>query len=209
MKKILLFDFDGTIADSFEHFVTIVNTLAEKHNFRKTSSEDLEALRSEGAKNVIKALQIPLYKIPFIAINMKQLQQEQIATIKPFTDLPEVLHQLKKNGYLLGILTSNGKENVELFLKNNNLDIFDYLSSDTSIFGKAKAIRNFLKQHNLQKEHVLYVGDEIRDIDACKKVAIEIIAVTWGFNSKKGLQANNPDHLIDSPSELLKVLNDV
>ena len=167
---------------------------------------ELEKLRSEDAKTLIKRLKIPLYKIPLLARDMKIMQQQQITQIKSFNGLPEVLHKLKSKGYLLGILTSNGKENVKLFIKNNNIDIFTFIYSDTSIFGKDKVIRNFLKQNAITKEQVYYIGDEIRDIQACQKVGIKIIAVSWGLNSKEGLAKYHPDFLIDKPVELLKLL---
>lgn len=187
MIKVLLFDFDGTIADSFASFIEIAGKLAKKHNFPPLPLEELEKFRAEDPRALIKQLKIPFYKIPLLAIDMKKMQQEYIPRIHPFAGLPEVLYELKKKGFTLGILTSNGKENVKQFLKNNNLYIFDYIHSDSSLFGKDKAIRNFLKQHTFSKEDVIYVGDEIRDIQACGKVGIKIMSVTWGFNSKQGL----------------------
>ncbi len=206
MSKILLFDFDGTIADSFDNFLEIINKLSIKYNLPALPPEELEKLRSEEAKAIIKRLKIPFYKIPFIANDMKKMQQQQITQIKPFKDLPEVLHALKDLGYVLGIITSNGEENVKRFVKHNNVNIFSYIHGDTSIFGKDKVIHKFLKQHTVAKEDVIYIGDEIRDIQACQKVGIKIIAVTWGLNSKEGLANYHPDFLIDTPAQLLKLL---
>ncbi len=206
MSKVILFDFDGTIADTFEDFLVIVEELSLLYKLPLISRDELEKLRLQDARTLIKKLQIPFYKIPFIARDMKRKQQENILTMKPFKDLPEVLKVLKSNGYHLGILTSNGEKNVTTFLRNNNLEIFDFLYSDASMFGKDKVIRKFLKQHNVSKEDVIYVGDEIRDINACKKAGVRIAAVTWGFNSKEGLAQHTPDFLLDKPSDLLHVV---
>jgi len=206
MNKTLLFDFDGTIADSFENFIELTATISEKYNLRILSREELEKLRSEDAKTVIHKLKIPFYKIPFIANDMKKMQRQQIEKIKPVKTLPEILQKLKTKNYTLGIITTNAKENVMQFLKNNDLEIFDYISTDTGLFGKDKAIRNFLAKHKLAKEDVTYIGDEIRDIQACQKAGIKIIAVTWGLNAKEGLARYHPDALIDTPSQLLSNL---
>lgn len=206
MKKVLLFDFDGTIADSFENFLEIFAVLANKYHFSLLSREELEKLRSEDARTLIKHLKIPFYKIPFMARDMKKLQLEKIQYIKPFAGLPRVLTQLKEQGYTLAILTSNGKANVQSFLTNNNIDLFTYIHSDSNIFGKDKVINKFLKQNKLQKAEVLYIGDEIRDIQACKKVGVQIASVTWGFNNKEGLTKNNPDFMIDKPEKLSELL---
>lgn len=209
MPKVLLFDFDGTIADSFEGFLLIVDELADKYKVTKLSREELEHFRLESAGALIKKLHIPLHKIPLLARDMKNLQRERITDLKPFPQLPEVLRSLKKQGYILGILTSNGEDNVRKFLKQSDLDIFDYIYSDSGLFGKDKALRSFLKKHGFSVDEVFYIGDEIRDIEACRKVGVKIIAVTWGFNVRKGLIKYKPDFIIDTIQELPKTLASV
>ncbi len=206
MRTVLLFDFDGTLADSYESFLGIIGKLAMIHHFKNLPREELEKMRSEDARTLIKHLKIPFYKIPFIARDMKRLQQQEIANLQSFASLPEVLHQLKADGYTLGIITSNGKSNVEVFIKKNKIDVFSYIYSDAGIFGKDKVIRNFLKQHKLTTEDILYVGDEIRDIQACQKIGVKIASVTWGFNIKEGLEKHHPDFLISKPEELLAIV---
>lgn len=203
MNKVLLFDFDGTIADSFENFLDISDRLASKHNFLPIPRDQVETLRAE--RSLIKHVKLPLYKLPFIAHDFKKMQQEHILQLEPIAGLPEVLHKLKEKGYVLGILTSNGRENVEKFLKNHNIDIFTYIFCDSSIFGKDKVLRKFLKESSVAKEDVTYIGDEIRDIEACQKVGVKVIAVTWGFASQAGLEKHHPDFLVDKPSELLSL----
>jgi phosphoglycolate phosphatase-like HAD superfamily hydrolase len=205
-KKTLIFDFDGTIADSFINFLEIVQSLITKYNLNPISNEDLVKLRDLEANALISKLKIPFYKLPFLALDMKTIQQSQIKTLKVFKGLPDVLTKLKTLGYSLNILTSNSKQNVELFIKQNDLLIFDQIYGDVSLFGKDKAVLKFIKQNSLSQETVIYVGDEIRDIAACKKAGTKIIAVSWGFNSKAGLLKSDPDYLIDKPSELLNIL---
>jgi len=207
MNKVLLFDFDGTIADSFDNFLEIVETLSDKYNFPKIPLAEIEKSRSLDARTLVKRLKIPLYKIPFLAHDMKKMQKEKIAQLHPFRGLPEVLTSLKNKGYTLGIITSNAKENVKLFLKNNNIEVFDYINGDAGMFGKDKLISNFLKQNGISKSDALYIGDEIRDIHASQKAGVKIVAVTWGFNSKAGLSKASPDFLIDKPEELLELLS--
>ena len=204
MIKIILFDFDGTLADSFENFFEILREITLKYKLPELSPKNLDELRSESASQIVKRLHIPFYKIPFIARDMKRLQQQNIENIKSFKGLPEVLCGLKEKGFELGIVTSNGKSNVQAFLKNNDIDIFTYLYCDSSLFRKDKVLKKFLNTLKVSKEEVLYVGDEIRDIQACQKVGIKIAAVTWGFNSKEGLIKYNPELLINTPQELLQ-----
>jgi phosphoglycolate phosphatase len=206
MKKFLLFDFDGTIADSYESFLEIVDRLIVIYHLPKISRAELETFRAEEPRALIKRMNIPFYKIPFLARDMKKMQKEHIHTMQLFKGLAEVLNTLKNKGFVLCIVTSNGRDNVEQIIKRNKIDIFQYIYSDSSMFGKDAVLRKFMKQHGVAKEDILYIGDEIRDIQACQKVGIKVAAVTWGFNSKEGLVKYHPDFLIDKPVELLKII---
>ena len=74
------------------------------------------------------------------------------------------------------------------------------------MFSKHKVLRKFLQKNFLTPEEVIYVGDETRDIEAAKKIKMKAIAVSWGFNSKEALAAQNPEFLIHKPNELIDVI---
>ena len=59
-----------------------------------------------------------------------------------------------------------------------------------------------MKDKDLKLSEMIYIGDETRDIQAAKKAGIRSAAVTWGYNSRKALEAQSPDYLIHSPQEL-------
>ena len=119
----------------------------------------------------------------------------------------EALEELKMQGYRLGIITSNDRENVTLFLEKNRLkELFEFIYSGATIFGKSRVINRFLKQANLAPEEVIYVGDETCDIEAAKRSKIKMIAVSWGFNSKTVLAEHNPDFLIHHPHQLIQAI---
>ena len=90
--------------------------------------------------------------------------------------------------------------------KNGLPDTFTFIYSG-STFGKHKVINKWLRIENINPEKVVYVGDEVRDIDAAKKTGIKVIAVGWGFNSQEALAAQNPDFLIERPQELIEIMN--
>lgn len=207
-KKAIIFDFDGTIADTVDALVSIANRLAEEFGYIPITPDELDLLKNLNSREIIKYSGISVFKIPFLVKKVKAELKDKIAELKPIPGIREVLIVLKKKGIRLGIITSNSQENVTEFLKANNLDnIFDFIYSGVTIFGKTTIINNVLKKQQINPEEVIYVGDETRDIEASQKANIKVIAVTWGFNSQEILARQNPNFLVHQPSDLLDVIN--
>ncbi|MEH2334880.1 HAD-IA family hydrolase [Nostoc sp.] len=206
--KVIIFDFDGTIADTVDALVSIANRLAVDFGYRHISPEQLALLKNLTSREIIKYSGVSLFKIPFLVKKVKGELKNKIPELKPIPGIKEALMELQNQGYKLGIITSNSKENVTQFLTINDLNhLFDFIYSGITIFGKTTIINNVLRQNQLKPQEVIYVGDETRDIEASRKANIQVIAVTWGFNSPEVLAKQNPDYLIQRPSELLEVMN--
>jgi phosphoglycolate phosphatase len=205
--KVIIFDFDGTIADTVDALVTIANRLAGEFGYIQITPEDLALLRNFTSREIIKYSGVSMLKIPFLLKKVKGELKAKISELKPIPGISEVLATLHSQGYTLGIITSNSPENVTAFLSNNQLNhLFEFIHSGVTIFGKTTIINNVLKQKQLDPTAVIYVGDETRDIEASKKANIKVIAVTWGFNSPEALAKQEPYILINHPQELPEVI---
>lgn len=204
-KKVIIFDFDGTLVDTFEIAFKCMNKLAPKYKFKLLNEKELIKLRDKSFKDIIKEdLKLKWYQLPFFIRDIQKIMKEEIKTVKFHKDLIPVLKTLSKTHQLF-ILSSNHKEIIKLELEKNNLDVFKAVYSGSSLFKKEKSILKLIKMFNLVKEDCIYVGDETRDIEACKIIYVKIISVSWGFNSREILFKHNPDYLIDKPKELLKI----
>lgn len=201
--EVFIFDFDGTIVQTMDSIRQIINQFADEFGFRKIKKSEIKKLRDKGPRQLLDYLGIPLVKVPRLAKRARKEFTNKLNGAKPVPGIRQALVKLKNRGKKLGILTSNSEENVSRFLKRNNLDLFDFIYSGASIFGKDKVIKKCLREQNLIPSSVVYVGDELRDIEAAKKVGIKITAVSWGFNSKKALKRGKPDYLIEKPKQLM------
>jgi len=199
--KTLLFDFDGTIVDSFELGLSIFNNLAHRYNKNDLSDLTIDEIKSMHAIKVVRHFGIPVYQLPFFVYHAKRDFKKNIIDVKIFPEIKPVLHNLKKK-FRIAILSSNSEENISYILKSNDINIFDFIHSGSSIFGKARSIRAALRKQKLSLSEVAYIGDEARDIDAAKKLGIPIVSVCWGFNSKPLLSSLNPDLIVEDISEL-------
>ncbi|MDE2026066.1 MAG: HAD-IA family hydrolase [Patescibacteria group bacterium] len=209
-KRVAIFDFDGTIANtipSTKGIVTMFNRFAGDLGFaQRVTEKDVARFREKSLREIISMLHIRFYKLPFILRRVQKGLKADLEKAKPITGIKEALYQLKKHGYTLGILTSSREDVVEKFLARNNLTCFDVIYTGSGLFGKHKVIQKMLKKNHFSKEEVIYVGDEIRDVEATKKAGIHVIGVTWGFNNKKGLARYAPNFLAEKPHELVEIL---
>lgn len=206
-QKVIIFDFDGTIADTVDALVTIANRLAREFGYIPINSQELALLRNLTAREIIKYSGVSLFKIPFLVKKVKGELKHNIHELHLINGIKAALVELHDQGYHLGIITSNSQENVHEFLKCHKLDnLFDFIYSGVTIFGKTTIINNVLRQKQFKPEAVIYVGDETRDVESAKKANIKVIAVSWGFNSSEALGKQNPDFLIHDPSELVSVI---
>jgi len=206
--KILIFDFDGTVADTFYHTLAITNRLSSEYGFKKVEPHEVGLLKDMPVWKIISYLRIPMIKMPFIAARVRQELSKEISLVKPAAGLKEVLLKLKESDYRIGILTLNSKKNVKRFLEVNELK-FNFILISSQIMGKTRKLKALMVKEGLRSGNVLYIGDEVRDIEAAQKAGIRIAAVTWGYNSKKALEAYNPDYLVTKPEELLQICTEL
>lgn len=201
----LVFDFDGTIADTFHAMVRIGNVLSSEFHFKSIAPDEVEALKDKSSKDIIRFLRIPFYKVPVIAARARIELYKEIERVKPLAGLKEILKQLKDSGYQMSILTSNSLDNVYQFLKRNDLDVFDFATACPKVFGKSHGLRSIIKNKRLLPAQIIYIGDETRDIEAARKAGVRVASVSWGYNSAKALKIFHPDWLFTSPKELLQL----
>ena len=207
MTKVIIFDFDGTLADTIDILLSITNRLSAELGFKSATKEQIAQLSNLTSWQLLQYSGISIFKFPLLIRRLKAELRSEIPNIQLFAGIKEVLLELKKLGFQLGIITSNSRENVLASLETNGVqDTFTFIYSG-STFGKHKVINKWLRIENIHTEKVVYVGDEIRDIDAAKKTGIKVIAVGWGFNSQEALAAQNPDFLIERPQELIEIMN--
>lgn len=206
--RTLLFDFDGTIADSFNVVVDIFYELTGHQHI--TDPAEILRLRKQPMMRVAKELHINPIQIPRLLIKGRKMMHEKLAEVPAFSGMAEALQALQGQGYQLYVMSSNSTQNVQAFLKATKLDTyFDEVYGNIGLLNKAAAIRKVMRQNGLQPHECVYIGDESRDIDGAKKAGVGMVSVTWGYNDVSLLREHHPDAIVEHPSELVAAIKKV
>ena len=204
--SLVVLDFDGTLADSFAWFCSVMNGVADRYRFRRVEAHEVDALRLQGARAIVAHLGIPRWKLPFIARHMHALAARDAAQITLFSGVPAMLAGVQEAGVPLAILSSNRADTVRRVLGPENAGRIDAYACGASLFGKAQRLRALLARRGVPPERALCIGDEVRDFEAARALGCPFGAVAWGYTDAGALAALGPDHLFVEPAEITGLL---
>lgn len=204
-KRVVIFDFDGTLADSVDWFFGVVNPLARRYDFRESTPEQIEELRGKSPLEILAALGIPKWKLPAIVRYTRALAAQQIDQIKLFGWVGQLLLELKAGGTMIAVVSSNSAANIQWVL-GPHAALVDHYETGSSLFGKSVKFKRVLKRLGVRPDEALSVGDEVRDIDAARRVGIASIGVAWGVSHGEALLAAQAATLATTPDHLRALL---
>jgi phosphoglycolate phosphatase len=201
--RLVVFDFDGTLADTFPWLATVMNQVADRYSLGRIEEAEREILRGHDVRELMKALDIPWWKVPRIAHHVRRLMARDIHQVSLFRGVDVLLQGLSNRGIALAVVSSNSYENVRHALGPENVALIDRFECGVSVFGKAAKLMRVLSKNEVPPGESIYVGDEIRDIEAAQDVGMAFGAVSWGYNNIQALRARSPSEVFYSVHEIL------
>ncbi|MFZ1719760.1 MAG: HAD-IA family hydrolase [Candidatus Moraniibacteriota bacterium] len=203
-KQTIIFDFDGTLANIELVFLTIFNRLAPEFGYAPIRPKEIPGIKKLSLTAFLwKRLGLRLLFLPQILRRGREEYHQLAPTITLFPGIQDLLRALRSHGYHIGIVSSSRSDTITNILTKFDIPMdFIYHSG---LFNKSKTLAEVMRIQHLSQETCLYVGDEVRDVKACRKIDLDIIAVTWGLNDATTLKATGAP-TVDTPSELLDIL---
>ena len=210
--RAVIFDFDGTLVDSFEAVMAVVHQTTKHKPLADINYVTTLRDSGMGLRKAVVGLGIPIWKWPWFLRDGQRLFKKEIERIPLFTGVEDVLKSLHEQHFELYIISNNSRENINRFLSEKGLLIyFKNIYGTVASIGlpsKEHVIRKVLKENRLSSSDVIYVGDEVSDIEAAHKMHMPVIAVTWGYNSERLLFDHNPTVIVRSPAQINKVITE-
>jgi phosphoglycolate phosphatase len=203
--RLAIFDFDGTLADSFPFFIRVINQLAEQHGFKKVDLDLVPTYRQHSARQLMEQVGMPAWKLPFVVKSFTSLMRQNAASISLFEHIGELLLYLADRDVTLAIVSSNSYENVSRILGPANTKLISQFECGVSIFGKPARLQKVLKKTGIPRREVISIGDQVADLEAARKVNIAFGAVSWGYGAIESLRAYSPEEEFDCVSAIRRI----
>lgn len=206
-KKLLLFDFDGVIADSMKLVRVFYNKIHKKYGLPYADNEkDVSSLFHKNVYDGLVDAGLSKDKAKDFLEDMKKLTFENEDLYEPFDGIRNALSNLHNKGYSIGIISSNHTDIIERFLDKYSFDdIFKEIHGAEERTSKVEKIDLVMEKLKFDKETTYYIGDTVGDIKEGKEAQVHTVAVSWGYHTKEELQSAKPEFLFDMPGDLMEL----
>ena len=203
--RLVLFDFDGTLADSLDWFLGIFDQVADHFGYRRLAPGDRERLRGLDTHAILRHLDVPAWKLPLIARHLRALAARDIAKIRLFPGVATMLSALNAGGLQMAVVSSNSERNVRSVLGPAASHVTHY-ACGANLFGKASKVRSVLRATRADPRATILVGDEARDVEAAEATGIDSAAVAWGYADPAFLRSLSPTLFFERVEEIAPAL---
>lgn len=186
-RRVVLFDFDGTLADTFPRVARMLPRLARELRFRDPGVDGIRLLRERPMRRVLSELGIPAWKVPLLLWRARALLAGDPEPVRLFPGIADMLGRLDEAGLEWGILTSNGASLVRSVLRREKAPEPGWLEAGLGLWGKSGALRRMARRLDVASDRLLLVSDETRDAEAARIAGVPMVGVAWGYGTAEAL----------------------
>ncbi len=214
MKKLIIFDLDGTLLDTVEDIRYTLNELLKKYGLKTLNKEETIKKLGYGAKKLVElAVGDISQKKTEIIYNeyVKRLANSKNERTVLYDGLDEVLKALKKDGYKLAIVSNKPDDAVKVVVKDKLLDYgFDFVMGNLpGVFNPKpdkSCVEYCLNQMGYSKEEAVYIGDSEVDVETFINSEVDGISVLWGFRDRDILEKFGSTRFASTGAELYEII---
>ncbi len=190
--KLVMFDFDGTLANTFPLFCELCVEITEKFALRRIAPHEIDTLRGLETSAILASLGVSRWQLPVIMKHARTRMAEQSSRIALFDGMSALLQELADAEVRLAVVSSNQESTVRTVLGDNLSSRVHHFACGVGLFGKARKVRGVVRDASrdttVTSATSALVGDEGRDIEAASRAGVTPIAVTWGYATTEALQ---------------------
>jgi phosphoglycolate phosphatase len=202
--QLIIFDFDGTLADSFPYVVGLFDEVADRHRIQRLDLDQVEMLRGFDAQQMMAYFHVPFWRMPFIARDVQSRMARDIQYITLFDGVGRVLQELSARGKQIAVVSSNSTANIRKVLGPQNAALIRFFEGGVTLMGKSPKIRKVMRRCGVAPSQTLLIGDEIRDIQAARQAQVDCGVVAWGYTRLDALVSRTPELVFQTVEDMLE-----
>ena len=202
MEWQIVFDFDGTLADTMSSSIAIFQEIGPGLGLKPYA--DVDAARAMPTRKLLRKIGVTFWNLPRVVRAFQACVAQHAHEIKLHPGIAEALVAIHATGTTLGILSSNREDNIRKCLAANGVEpLFKFVVGYPQLFGKARALRRIRRRQGFKHSQLMYVGDETRDLQAARRAGLKSGAACWGYHTPELLARYKPTMLLRTPAELV------
>ena len=213
--KLVIFDFDGTLADTKENIILTFQMTMKELGVEIKSRQECAATIGLTLEDAFKVLYPGMAAEKYILLRdtYRRIFKENRKILVPglFPEVMETLEELRRRGYLMSIASSRLSPSLQSFLEDMKIaHLFEYAVGGDNVEHPKPApdaVLQILRHYNLSAEEAFVVGDMPFDINMATNAGVKSCGVTWGNADAAQLKESGANYIIDKMSQLLEILN--
>ena len=215
MKKLVIFDLDGTLLNTIEDLGNAANYALSLNGYPTHSLASYPFFVGNGVRNLIrKALPDDMRTDSIIESLLKDCKEyyneHNTDCTKPYDGIEELLRNLQDNGVKIAVASNKYQQATEKIIAHYFGDI-DFVA----VYGQREGVNvkpdpsvvfSILSDAKVPKSEVLYVGDSGVDMETARRACVDSVGVTWGFRSEKELNEYHADMIVNKASDIFDIV---
>lgn len=214
MKRLCIFDFDGTLFNSVDDVVICFNKTLEDHNFPTLTKEEYFKCLGGNIDEIVSMVlgdnnsleNIETVKKDYLDLYNSSKKENTI----PFPKAHDCLRILQEKGILLAINSNRLDYSLNYFVEKYFPDIDFVLVEGHKIGCPSKpdpfGVNNIIKMADVGLDDAIYIGDSKTDIRTAQNAEIDCVVVKWGYGNEKDYENDYVLKAIDEFCELMDIL---
>ncbi len=212
MKKLIIFDLDGTLLDTIADLGTACNHALESKGYRRHPLAAYPYMVGNGVRKLLERAQPDAnsQEIDELFVLFREYYDAHCTDFtKPYDGIPQLLEQLTEQGISIAVATNKYESAARRIITHFFPDI-PFVAILGQVEGrpvKPDPSIDFavLLAHPTPKNETMHVGDSAIDIETARRACVESVGVTWGFRPITELRKAYADHIVSSPADILKL----